>query len=104
MKCEVEMQIIRCINKTDLYDLNNGKYEHHKINAYYGMDKYCTTYAQMLKLAEAVQNEWPEIPDEDMVICEIPRSRSDRHANQTMLNIQVDAERVRRNIHLFTAL
>jgi hypothetical protein len=58
----------------------------------------------MLKLAEAVQNEWPEILDEDMVICEITRSQSVRHANQTMLNIQVDAERVRRNIHLFTAL
>ena len=97
-------KMIRCVQSSALYEIAHDQYKHDVVCVYYGFDNYSRTVEQIVMLCDLIKNEMPDTNELDMDVCEIRRSQSDRHAGQTMIQLCVKTDEVRKHIANYTAL
>lgn len=74
------------------------------VPVYYGYDNYRDDPVHVNKIARAVQADYPNMAPEDMHIRWINRQDSIRHAHMTTVQVTVNAEVIRQNLHQYTIL
>lgn len=74
------------------------------VPVYYGYDNYRDDPDHVNKLVRAVLTDYPNMAVDDMHIRWISRQDSDRHAHMTTVQVIVDAEVIKQNLHQYTIL
>lgn len=63
-----------------------------KITVFYGRDTYDCSVEHIMKLANAIREDFPGVSDKDMEVMFVTRERSNRHGGHTILYIPVDID------------
>jgi hypothetical protein len=96
--------LVKCIPARHYQDLTSGHYRDQKVGVYYSFDTKQSDFAHIAKLAEAVQNELPELPIDAMEIQCVTYAQSFHHTKQTMIRAYVDTNKVKANIKDYVVL
>lgn len=74
------------------------------VPVHYGYDNYRDDPDHVNKIVRAVQTDYPNMAVKDMHIHWVTRQDSIRHAHMTTVQVTVDAEVIKQNLHQYTIL
>ena len=86
-KC-VRQSFYKCTDE-EIREFGN---KHKGIPIFYGYNTYSADIPHIMKLRNAIKNDYPNIEDKDIEVWKIRESESRRHAHFTTLTFRIPAE------------